>query len=92
MTSWRADLLRRIDGLNGNQITMTADKRNTIIEVNRIAKTAMDVFDDILPKTEAGTQRPRADHLEQIKVYEDHIEVQLKADIDAILQSGTLPD
>jgi stage V sporulation protein T len=84
-----ADLLRRIEGLN-NQITMTENKRNTIIQVNRVAKTAMDVFEDIL-------QKPKLERndleliIERIKVYEDHIEIQLKADIDAILQSGTLP-
>ena len=84
-----ADLLRRIEGLN-NQITMTEDKRNTIIQVNRIAKTAMDVFEDILnkPKLERNDLELI---IERIKVYEDHIEIQLKADIDAILQSGTLP-
>jgi stage V sporulation protein T len=84
-----SDLLRRIEGLN-NQIAMTEDKRNTIIEVNRIAKTAMDVFEDILnkPKLERNDLELI---LEKIKVYEDHIEIQLKADIDAILKSGTLP-
>jgi stage V sporulation protein T len=84
-----SDLFRRIDGLQ-NQIEMTEDKRNTIIEVNRIAKTAMDVFEDILkkPKLERNDLELI---LEKIKVYEDHIEIQLKADIDAILKSGMLP-
>ena len=36
-----SDLLHRIEGIQ-NQITMTVDKRNTIIQVNRAAKTAMD--------------------------------------------------
>ena len=58
--------------------------------MNCIAKTAMEVFEDIL-------QKPKLERndleliIEQIRVYEDHIEIQLKADIDAILQSGTLP-
>lgn len=42
-----SDLLCRIDGLQ-HQIAMTEDKCNTIIQVNRITKTAMDVFEDIL--------------------------------------------
>ena len=70
---------------------MTVDKRNTIIQVNRAAKTAMEVFDDILVK-------PRLDRndlqliIQKIRVFEDHLEIQLKADIDSILQSGSLPE
>jgi len=85
-----SDLLRRMEGIQ-NQIAMTQDKRNTIIRVNRAAKTALEVFDDILNK-------PKLDRndlqliIEKIKVYEDHIEVQLKADIDSILRCGELPE
>ncbi len=83
------DLLRRIEGLN-HQIAMTEDKRNTIIQVNRVARTAIEVFDDILrkPKLERNDLELM---LQRINVYEDHIEIQLKADIDSILKSGTLP-
>ena len=85
-----SDLLRRMEGIQ-NQIAMTVDKRNTIIQVNRVAKTALEVFNGILNK-------PKLDRndlqliIQKIKVYEDRIEIQLKADIDSILQSGTLPD
>ena len=84
------DLLRRMEGIQ-NQIAMTVDKRNTIIQVNRAAKTAMEVFDNILAK-------PKLDRndlqliIEKIRVYEDHIEVLLQADVDSILRSGTLPE
>lgn len=80
----------RIEGLE-NQITLTQDKRNTIIRVNRIAKTAIDIFGEILDK----------DHLdkndlelivERIYVFEDHIHIRLKADIECILQSGALSE
>lgn len=80
-----SDLLRRMEGIR-NQIAMTVDKRNTIIQVNRTAKTALEVFDDILAK-------PKLDRndlqliIQKIKVYEDHIEVLLKADVDALLRS-----
>ena len=83
------DLLRRIKGIQ-NQIAMTVDKRNTIIQVNRTAKTALEVFDGILAK-------PKLDRndlqliIQKIKVYEDHLEIQLKADIDSLLRSGELP-
>ena len=84
------DLLRRMEGLR-NQIALTENKRNTIIQVNRVAKTAMEVFDDILNK-------PKLDRndlqliIQKIKVYEDHLEIQLKADIDSLLRSGELPE
>lgn len=85
-----SDLVRRMEGVR-HQIDLTQDKKNTIIRVNRVAKTALEVFDDILNK-------PKLDRndlqliIEKIKVYEDHVEVHLKADVDSILQSGTLPE
>ena len=85
-----AELTQRIAGIQ-HQIEFASDKRNTIIRINRVAKTAMDVFHDILEK-------PTLDRndlnlmIEKIKVYEDHIEVQLKADIDSLLKTGTLPE
>lgn len=85
-----SDLSRRIEGIK-NQIDMSADKRNTIIRVNRAAKTAMEVFDDILQKPKLERQDLTL-IIERITVFEEHIEVQLKADIDSILKSGTLPE
>ncbi|MEY8261841.1 stage V sporulation T C-terminal domain-containing protein [Oscillospiraceae bacterium 50-60] len=84
-----SDLVRRMEGVQ-HQIDLTQDKKNTIIRVNRVAKTALEVFDDILNK-------PKLDRndlqlmIQKIKVYEDHIEVLLKTDIDSILRSGELP-
>lgn len=83
-----SDLVRRMEGVQ-HQIDLAQDKKNTIIRVNRVAKTALEVFDDILNK-------PKLDRndlqliIQKIKVYEDHVEVHLKADVDSILQSGTL--
>lgn len=50
------DLQKRIEGI-GHQIELLSDKRNTIIRVNRAARTAMEVFRDILNKErlERGT-------------------------------------
>ena len=85
-----SDLVRRMEGVQ-HQIDLAQDKKNTIIRVNRAAKTALEVFDDILSK-------PKLDRndlqliIQKIRVYEDHIEIQLKADIDAILQSGTISE
>ena len=85
-----AELTQRIAGIQ-HQIEFACDKRNTIIRINRVAKTAIDVFNDILEK-------PTLDRndlnlmIEKIRVYEDHIEVQLKADIDSLLKTGVLPE
>ena len=84
------DLLRRIEGLH-HRIAMAEDKRNTIIRVNRAAKTAMEVFDDLLHKERLD----RSDLqliIDKIKVYEDHLEVWLKSDIVTLLRCGTLPE
>ncbi len=84
-----SDLLRRMEGIQ-NQIAMTADKRNTIIRVNRAAKTAMEVFDDILAKDKLDRNDLQL-IIEKIVVFENHLDIHLKADVDSILQSGTLP-
>lgn len=85
-----SDLLNRIEGLQ-NQLTMTQNKRNTIIRVNRAAKTALEVFDDILNKPNLDRNDLQL-MIEKIKVYEDHIEILLKSDIDSLLRSGTLAE
>ena len=85
-----ADLLRRMEGIQ-NQLRMATDKRNTILQVNRAAKTALEVFDDILNKEHLDRQDLQL-IIEKIKVYEDHLEIQLKADIDSLLRCGTLPE
>ena len=83
-----AELEAKISGLQ-NQIELTADKRNTIIQVNRIARTALDIFDEILAKDKLDKVDLEL-IIEKITVYEDHIEIQLKADIDQLLQCGTI--
>lgn len=83
------DITARIRGLE-NQILLTEDKRNTIIEVNRAAKTALDIFDDILNKERLD----RGDLeliINKIRVFEDHIEIELRSDIDSLLRCGELP-
>jgi len=82
-----------IDKINGvkNQLKLNQNRRNTIIQVNRVAKMAIDIFDDILNK----------DHLDKndleliidtINIYESKVEIQLKADIDSLLRTGDLPE
>ena len=84
-----ADLQKKIDGIN-HQIDLLSDKRNTIIQVNRVAKTAIDVFRDILEKDKL--ERNDLELLiNKILVYEDHLEIKLQSDIDTLLRCGKLP-
>ncbi len=84
-----ADLLRKIEGLQ-SQIEHVTDRRNTIIRTNRAAKTAMEVFDDIIGKEKLEKQDLEL-IIERIRVYEDHVEIRLKADIDTLLRKGEYP-
>ena len=84
------ELSDRIDGLN-NQIELTSDRRNTVIRVNRIAKTAIDIFDNVLSKEKLDKTDLEL-IIERITVYEDHLEISLKSDIDAIIKTGVLEE
>ena len=84
------DLQKRIEGI-GHQIELLSDKRNTIIRLNRAAKTALEVFEGILSKDQLD-RRDLELIIWQIKVYEDRLEIQLQADVDSILRSGILPE
>ena len=78
-----ADLQKKIEGLD-HQISMLSDKRNTIIQINRTAKTAMEVFEDILNK-EALDRNDLELIIQRIQIFEDRLEIYLQADIDALL-------
>ena len=82
-----AECDERIEGLE-NQIKMTYDKHNTVIEANRTAKLAIDLFNEILSK-EKLEKNDLELLIEKIHIYEDHIHIKLKNDIDSILKSGT---
>ena len=86
-----AEITSRISGLQ-HQLELNADRRNTLLQVSRTARTALDIFDAILNKDKLD-KVDLSLLLERILVYEDHIEVNLKADIDDILRRGldTLP-
>ena len=78
----------RIDGLT-NQLAMVADTTNTIVKVNRVARSVIDTFNDIIEKDKLDKHSL---HLivDKIIVYEDNIEIKLQADIDEILRTGTV--
>jgi stage V sporulation protein T len=78
------ELLDLIEGLK-SQISMAADKRNNVVNINRRARTVIDIFDailekDTLDKTDIGYI------VEKIVVFEDRIDIKLRADIDALLK------
>ena len=83
-----AELQKKIEGIR-NQIDLLSDKRNTILRVNRAAKTAMEVFRDILQK-EKLERNDLELIISKIRVYEDHLEIILKADVDALIRCGTV--
>lgn len=82
------ELINRIKGLQ-NQINLSVDKRNDIIRVNRLAKTAIDIFDDILIKKNLDKKDLEL-LIDKIIVFEDRIHVKLKADIDNLLKVGVV--
>ena len=84
------ELQKKIDGLN-HQIDLLSDKRNMVIKVNRAAKTALDVFADILAKENLD----RSDLeliIDRVLVFEDHLEIRLQRDIDTLLRCGSLEE
>lgn len=82
------ELRDRIDSLEG-QVRFLTEKRNNTIQINRIAKTAMDIFHDILEK-EKLDKGDLSLIVDKIIVYEDNIEIQLKADIAMLLETGNV--
>ena len=81
------DLQKKIVGFT-NQIQILSDKRNTIIQANREAKTAIEIFQGILSKDKLDKQDIDL-IIEKIIVYVDRVEVKLRSDIDSILKAGS---
>lgn len=90
------ELLQKIDGLE-KQLEMTVEHRNTRIEVNRIAKTALDISRDFLEKDKLD-KGDLSLIIDKIIVFENKeegtnkIEIKLKADIQMLLETGTLTE
>lgn len=80
-----AELEEKISALKA-QAELNENKKNNMIRINRITKTALDVFDEILKKEKLD--KVDLDFLiDRITVYENRIEIKLKADIEAILNT-----
>ena len=77
---------KRIIGYE-NQLKITVDMRNTAIRANRIAKTVIELFDEIINRDKLNKKDINL-IVDRIVVYEDHIDIKLKADIDELLKTG----
>lgn len=90
------ELLQKIDGLE-KQLEITVEHRNTRIETNRIAKTALDIFREFLEKDKLD-KGDLGLIIDKITLFEDKendtnkIEIKLKADIHSLLENGTLTE
>lgn len=75
--------LEKLKGLQ-SQRKMLEDHRDSVVRTTRAAKSALDVFDDIINK-EYLDKRDVEFLVDRITVYDDHIDIQLKADISTLL-------
>jgi len=80
------DIERRIEGIE-SQIDLTQNRRSNIIKTSRVAKTAIELFEDILQKDKLDKQDLSL-MIERITIFEDSIDIQLKSDIDSLLTHG----
>ncbi|MCL1859836.1 MAG: recombinase family protein [Oscillospiraceae bacterium] len=84
------DLEQSLKGIK-NQISMLNNRQTTILRVNRIARTAIDIFDDIIQKP-SFTKTDLELIIDKIIIYDNHIEIKLKRDIDTLLSMGKLDE
>ena len=77
------ELLQRIKNLEA-QIRDSIKSRNQLIQVNRKAKTVIEVFDSILNKDRLD-KRDVGLIVERIDVYKDYLDIRLKADVSELL-------
>ena len=77
------ELLTRIEMLE-KQFGDVNNMRNNMITANRKSKTVIEVFDGVLKK-EKLDKRDIGLIVEKISVFEDHLNVKLKSDVDELL-------
>ncbi|MBR3588981.1 MAG: recombinase family protein [Clostridia bacterium] len=74
----------KIEGLR-NQLALCDERDDTVAKVSKIAKTTFDICDEFLTK-EKLDKCDLEFIIKGINVYEDHLEIELKDDIQCILQ------
>ena len=85
-----AELLSRLEKLE-KQFGDINHARNAMISANRKAKTVIDVFDDVLQK-ERLDKRDIGLLVERITVFEDHLNIKLRSDVDSLLSLENTED
>ena len=87
------ELISKIEGLE-KQTALMVERRNQTIEVNRIAKNAIEIFRDIVNKKKLD-KGDLSIIIDKIIIHdgdESKIDIQLKSDIQMLLESGTLTE
>lgn len=87
------ELISKIEGLE-KQTALMVEHRNQTIEVNRIAKNAIEIFKDIVNKRKLD-KGDLSIIIDKIIIHdgdESQIDIQLKSDIQMLLESGTLTE
>ena len=87
------ELISKIEGLE-KQTALMVERRNQTIEVNRIAKNAIEILRDIVnkKKLDKGDLSIISDKIIIHDGDESKIDIQLKSDIQMLLESGTLTE
>lgn len=80
------DLLHRIEALQ-RQADALRDRNAALRTVRTAGDAALSVFDDLL-RSERFARADLDLMLDKIRIYEDHVEVQLKADVDDMLSGA----
>ena len=80
-----SDYYKKIEGLN-SQLDLISKRGRIVKDTSRAAETAVDILDKILDK-ERLDKSDIGCIVDRINVYEDHLEVQLRADIDDIISA-----
>lgn len=87
------ELISKIEGLE-KQTALMVERRNQTIEVNRIAKNAIEILRDIVNKKKLD-KGDLSIIIDKIIIHdgdESKIDIQLKSDIQMLLESGTLTE
>ena len=72
-----------------SHLQMIEDTTTATVQVNRVAKSVFEIFDNIIEKDKLDRQDIQF-LVDRIFVYEDHIDIQLRSDIDELLKTGTI--
>ena len=83
-----AELTTRIEGVR-NQLIIAEDRVHAFGRAKRTAQTALELFDAVLRK-EKLDKRDVELLIERIAIFEDHMEIKLRQDIDALLPLAAL--